>query len=439
MSIIIFTINLILISACANCLLFCIEEPWLILLFMFLFPIANLMPSFSKKKFCNFRIRVCYHGNQCLKIFLLSVGISLIYHIVIAFYCIPDRVWSFVFSMMLCFFLEAIFFWNGMISLYSTSVQLGIKKRLIGAFCGMIPVINLIVLGRLLYITSKEVDFENEKAAVNATRKLEKICETKYPILLVHGFFFRDSKIFNYWGRIPSELKKNGATVFYGEHPSALSVADSAAVLTERIKEIVNQTGCEKVNIIAHSKGGLDCRYAISVLDAAPYVASLTTINTPHRGCKFADYLLKKAPKFLRKKVEKTYNSTFKKLGDKNPDFMAAVNDLTSERCVELDKKMVAPDGIYCSSVGSVINHAAQGRFPLGLTYYFVRIFDGPNDGLVGAESFEWGENYTLLKTIGFRGISHGDVIDLNRENLRGFDVREFYVKLLENLKSKGL
>ena len=265
------------------------------------------------------------------------------------------------------------------------------------------------------------------------------VCKTKYPILLVHGVFFRDSKIFNYWGRIPSELKKNGATVFYGEHPSALSIADSAAVLTKRIKDIVEQTGCEKVNIIAHSKGGLDCRYAISNLDAAPYVASLTTINTPHRGCKFADYLLKKAPKFLRKRVEKTYNSTLKKLGDKNPDFMAAAKDLTSENCIKLDKEMVVPKEIYCSSVGSVINHFTHGKFPLGFTYYFVRIFDGPNDGLVGADSFEWGEDYTLLRTKGFRGISHGDVIDMNRENLRGFDVREFYVGLASKLKSKGL
>ncbi|NBI84245.1 hypothetical protein D3Z48_19735 [Clostridiaceae bacterium] len=36
------------------------------------------------------------------------------------------------------------------------------------------------------------------------------------------------------------------------------------------------------------------------------------------------------------------------------------------------------------------------------------------------------------------RGISHGDVVDLNRENIRGFDVREFYVKLAADLKRRG-
>ena len=29
-------------------------------------------------------------------------------------------------------------------------------------------------------------------------------------------------------------------------------------------------------------------------------------------------------------------------------------------------------------------------------------------------------------------------VVDLNRENIRGFDVREFYVKLAEDLKRRG-
>ena len=37
------------------------------------------------------------------------------------------------------------------------------------------------------------------------------------------------------------------------------------------------------------------------------------------------------------------------------------------------------------------------------------------------------------------RGISHGDMIDLNRENIEGFDVREFYVGLVSELKAKGL
>ena len=34
--------------------------------------------------------------------------------------------------------------------------------------------------------------------------------------------------------------------------------------------------------------------------------------------------------------------------------------------------------------------------------------------------------------------ISHGDMIDLTREDYQGFDVLEFYVKLVEELKQMG-
>ena len=83
------------------------------------------------------------------------------------------------------------------------------------------------------------------------------------------------------------------------------------------------------------------------------------------------------------------------------------------------------------------MNKAFSGRFPLNFTYQLVKYFDGGNDGLVGEQSFPWGENYRFLKVEGTRGISHGDMIDLNRENIDGFDVREFYVQLVQELKSR--
>ena len=77
-------------------------------------------------------------------------------------------------------------------------------------------------------------------------------------------------------------------------------------------------------------------------------------------------------------------------------------------------------------------------RFPLNFSYRLVNSFDGNNDGLVGEKSFVWGEHFLMLTVRGKRGISHGDMIDLNRENFDGFDVREFYVQLIHDLKKKG-
>ena len=86
----------------------------------------------------------------------------------------------------------------------------------------------------------------------------------------------------------------------------------------------------------------------------------------------------------------------------------------------------------------SITSKATSGKFPLNFTYHIAKHFDGPNDGLVSESSFRWGEDYTFLTAKKKRGISHGDMIDLNRENIEGFDVREFYVQLVSDLREKG-
>ena len=385
------------------------------------------------------QLKICSFGVIALKIFLITVTILTVGGIISAFLMIPDR-WLTWLLWILCLSLaEFVLFWIGIISVYCTSVQLGIKIRVLGAVLGMIPILNLIFLIKIIRTTSMEVEFEKKKIQVNAARKEEKICETKYPVLLVHGVFFRDYKFPNYWGRIPKELELNGAEVYFGNQQSAASVEDSGKELVSRIKEIVKACGCQKVNVIAHSKGGLDIRCAVNQSDIGRYIASITTINTPHRGCEFAQYLLEKIPVKMQEKIAGTYNSAMRKLGDKNPDFMAAVNDLTADTCKKMDSGFGIPEGIFCQSVGSKLNKATNGKFPLNFTYNLVKYFDGPNDGLVSETSFEWGEKYTFITTDGKRGVSHGDMIDLNRDNIDGFDVREFYVSLVADLKNRGL
>ena len=334
--------------------------------------------------------------------------------------------------------LEAILFWNGMIRVYLTSVQLGLKHRILAALCGWIPFLNIWYLTKIIRIASDEVEFETEKWELDEVRAENEVCKTKYPILLVHGVFFRDFRYLNYWGRIPKELKRNGAAVYYGQQQSAASVEDSGRELAARIRAILDETGCEKVNIIAHSKGGLDSRAAIAHAGCAPYVATLTTINTPHRGCIYAEYLLNKVPEAARKKVAAAYNATLKRLGDENPDFLAAVTDLTESACLARNETTPDMPGVLYESVMSYCRKARHGKFPLNATYPVVKHFDGKNDGLVSVDSAKWGTRFTLLEPVGKRGISHGDVVDLNRENIPGFDVREFYVNLVADLKKRG-
>lgn len=254
---------------------------------------------------------------------------------------------------------------------------------------------------------------------------------------MVHGIFFRDWQFVNYWGRIPAALIRNGARIYYGNQQSSASVERSGKELSERILEVIRETGAEKVNIIAHSKGGLDSRYAVSCLGMDKYVATLTTVNTPHHGSAIVDYLLEKLPDSVVKFITGKYNAVFSKLGDKNPDFIAGVNDLSVEKAKELNEIMPDSDNVSYRSIMTIMSSAGAAGFPLNIGYRLLKKLSGPNDGLVWEESAKHGA-HTAVPVKKGRGISHGDIIDLMRENIDGFDVREFYVDILKRLAEEG-
>ncbi|GFI36077.1 triacylglycerol lipase [Lachnospiraceae bacterium 50-23] len=415
------------------------QKPMLVLVPVVCFLILNIFPVWGNGRIPSKRLRICAGGCELLICFLSSSvlsGVVLLSMLPVVF-GENKLLWAADFVCVVC--TEAVVFWNGILRVYLTSAQIGFKWRVIGIVCGWIPVVHIAVLVKIIRMASEEWRFEGGKLLKAQERADERLCATRYPLLLVHGVFFRDFEHFNYWGRIPRELEQNGASVFYGNHQSAASVADSGRELADRIQEIIKDTGCGKVNVIAHSKGGLDTRYAVSCLGMSRYVASLTTINTPHRGCVFADYLLNKLPAAVKDKVAGAYNTALKKMGDEQPDFIAAVTDLTASACETFNQNVADVQDVYYQSVGSKLNKASDGRFPLNFSHHLVKYFDGPNDGLVSETSFAWGADYTFLTCGGNRGISHGDMIDLNRENIKEFDVREFYVMLVNGLKERGL
>lgn len=410
-------------------------------IFIVLYIIINIFPAFVLPR--TKRLKTCANGTALLIEFLGSTSLSVILFLLSLTQVLSvdnlfqnPKLW--VVNTLIAILLEATIFWNGMLRIFFSSEQLGIKTRIKALICGLIPIVHLFVLGQMIKIVADEVQLENQKLIVDEQRQAQRICATRYPILMVHGVFFRDFRYLNYWGRIPKALETNGARVFYGNHQSAASVETSGHEIAERILKIVSETGCDKVNIIAHSKGGLDCRSALSIPEIAKHVATLTTVNTPHRGCEFADYLLTKIPQKEQETIASVYNSALKKLGDPNPDFLAAVNNLTAKFCRAFNETTPDIPSVLYQSIGTRLNKATGGRFPLNFTYHLANYFDGANDGLVCESSFPWGASYQLLTVNGNRGISHGDMIDLNRENIPEFDVREFYVQLVANLKQRG-
>ena len=434
--------GVIITAACLTVFLYEISN-WFIALTAALAIIAFILPGFTASGVAGGRLKLCNYGTSILTVFPYTL-LVVIPAFIVALVFNKSLGWKpiLVYAGVTFGILNA-YFWTGIIIVYLTSKQIGISKRLLGIFCGMIPIANLFALHVIVKIAGREVKEESERYWRNEKRKDLQVCKTKYPILMVHGVFFRDSEHLNYWGRVPAELIKNGATIYYGGQESAGDVHTCALQIKKAIVQCLQETGAEKVNIIAHSKGGLDSRYCICMLGMAPYVASLTTVNTPHRGCEFAEYLMNKAPESLKNTVAAAYNKSAKALGDINPDFVKAVTDLTHAGVARLNAEMEPMqgqfNGIYTQSFGSKLNHATSGKFPLNMSYHFVKHFDGFNDGLVGEDSFKWGSEYHFLTNKGLRGISHADMIDLNRENIDGFDIREFYVGVVQGLKERGL
>jgi triacylglycerol lipase len=299
--------------------------------------------------------------------------------------------------------------------------------------------LNIFVCWHCCRVAKHEHLFILYKAELNESRKDSDVCKMKYPLLMVHGIFWRDWQIFNYWGRISKELLRNGAVVYYGNQQSAAPMEIGAAELKEQILLILEKEHCEKVNIIAHSKAGLDARYAISRLDAAPYVASLTTIGTPHLGCRLLDIVFKKMPESLIQRIAKGYNAMYKKLGDKEPDFRSGIFDLTTEQCALFNEKVIDKENVLYCSVASKMSSFFSADFPLNVGYAILRRTDGDNDGFVSVESSKWGHYLGTYETKRRRGVSHGDMIDLTRKNIKGFDACECYIDIIQRLKSKGL
>ena len=267
-------------------------------------------------------------------------------------------------------------------------------------------------------------------------------CKTKYPIVLIHGAGFRDLKWPVYWGRIPKVLERRGAKIYCGLQDCWASTETNAREIVRRIDEILAETGADKVNLIAHSKGGLEARMAASSLGAGDRIASVTTVATPHHGSKTIDRLFA-APKALFNVAAFAVNNWIRVVGDRKPDFLAVCQGFTTEHMEAFNRENPDVEGVFYQSFGCVMAHPLSD-INLSTANFVLNKIEGENDGLVSLASAKWGENFTVLRGCGRRGISHLDAIDLRRrpfpdrpgEGVR--DICEVYVSIVMDLKRRG-
>lgn len=395
-----------------------------------IYAVLEILPCYEKG--LNLRLQILAGGYEIIVSSFWALLIEILFYVWIWG---EDK--ALVLNAVIAALVLIVHFLNGFWRIVFTGSQLGVILRLLMLFFWWVPVINIVLFFKWCKLVRRELIFEKDKYLLDQARVENEVCKTRYPVVMVHGIFFRDWQFLNYWGRIPKELKRNGAVVYYGRQQSSLAVAESAGELAQEIEKILQETGAERVNIVAHSKGGLDARYAISKLGLEDKVASLTTINTPHRGCEFADALLESLPKGLVDFVADKYNAIFHKLGDEKPDFLAGVRDLTAGACATFNEEVKDSPQVYYQSVMSQMTNVRSAGFPLNLGYLLSKKYEGANDGLVSVSSAKWGKFIGLI-SVKKQGVSHGDMIDLMRRNIKDFDVGEFYVKLFEDLKKRG-
>lgn len=293
-------------------------------------------------------------------------------------------------------------------------------------------------------------------------------CATRYPLLLVHGVGVRDSAKESIWGRIPRTLRAEGAQVYCGEHDGWGTSATNAEQLRQRVDTILAECSTNKVNIIAHSKGGLDARHLIALYTSEPPrsgimpVASLTTIATPHRGSRTLELLLSSVARFAFRPLAALINRSFKRMGDKNPDFIGACKDLSASQAELLNEQQPSLLPVYSQQFTSCLQSIKDSMVSLA-TYPFILHIEGPNDGLVTLESAAYDNFCGELRTSTGRGISHAALVDVLRKPfsartqqespdstdlnkaekaeaipLQVDDILDFYRALVSDLKARG-
>jgi triacylglycerol lipase len=255
-----------------------------------------------------------------------------------------------------------------------------------------------------------------------------------YPVLLVHGAGFRDKMfgIINYWGRIPKYLENHGVTIFYGGTDSWGTIEKNAEKLKEKIVWIKNECKFEKIHIIAHSRGGLEARYAINELQMDEFVVSLTTISTPHKGTKIMNFGFL-IPAFIYKFIAVFVNIWNKILGDKDPDFYTSSLELSEKYCTEFNKKYPNKEHIYYQSYASKLKYFFSDILFI-LLYPLLLITDGDSDGLCPVESAKWGDFKGTITTKGIWGISHCGIVDFYRIKYKGINILELYLTMIKDL-----
>ncbi|RSD24437.1 esterase/lipase family protein [Mesobacillus subterraneus] len=110
------------------------------------------------------------------------------------------------------------------------------------------------------------------------------ITSEKDPVIFVHGFTGSSSSFDNMKQWLVNQGWPSNYLYAIQYSNTTGSNVNNAYELQSFIKNVLRQTKAAKVDIIAHSMGGLSTRYYIKHLDGAKTVDDVITLGSPHHG-----------------------------------------------------------------------------------------------------------------------------------------------------------
>ena len=254
---------------------------------------------------------------------------------------------------------------------------------------------------------------------------------TRYPIVLIHGFLGLDNYfgLLDYWHDMIPAMRARGTEVFNTAADPINSSQVRSAQHWEQIDGFRTTTGARRVNLIAHSQGGLDSRIIASPggLDHGDRIASITTIATPHGGVEIP----------LLELISDLANAIF------------AFPDFSQRTAAEFNAQYVdSPQTRYwswsfrtCASIDIICRVNSGGEVVDSLLSVFHALVilggGGDNDGLVSVSSARWGEH------LGTRWADHMDEIGQIADprpplHTEPFRHRDFYQAEIDRLIAAG-
>lgn len=214
-------------------------------------------------------------------------------------------------------------------------------------------------------------------------------------MIFVHGFggaatdWWRNTKFHGTNDMYASAYNAGYRTAFVtlnpdGERVPIRSMWINGFILSRQIAAVANHYGVSQVDIVAHSKGGVDAQTAVAYFGAAPLVRNIFTLSSPNWGSELADLSETTIGQFLLRllgldDVGIQYVTT---------SYMQAYRALTDARAQD--------DGVNYYWAGGT-DWGPQSS-PLWFSGRYLNNNFGPNDGLVTVASAEMpGDNSTQL------------------------------------------